>query len=450
MRVTRYALAGDLHIAYQVIGDGPRDLVFVTSWSSHVEIQWEEPFIAAFLARLGSLGRLLSYDKRGMGMSDPVIVTEATRIDEWLTDIDAILDAIGSRSAHLIGFGAGGPLSILYTATRPDRVETLVLLNAWARMRRSHDYSFGIDPDTEEPLIEMVLAAWGVSDGLAISAPSLAGDAGFRSWHRRHMRLSSSPGTMAAMQRMLFRTDVRSALPLVSCPTLVLHRRANAMVPVEHGRYIAERIESARFVELDGADHPYWAGNREEVLDEIEYFLTGGHSTGRSGRRLATVLVTDVVSSTEEMGRRGDADWESTLQRHDHIATRIVERHRGRRINTTGDGLLATFDSPSDALACACRLRQAISELGLHVRTGVHTGEVQEHGDDITGIAIVIAVRTAALAAADEVLTTSTVRELASGSAYRFDDRGTHDLKGIDRSWHLFSVRPLDDASDGG
>ena len=446
MPVTRYASAGDVHVAYQVVGGGPRDLVFVTSWSSHVEIQWEEPLIASFLTRLGSLGRLVTFDKRGVGMSDPFIVSDESTLEEWLADIDAVLDAIDSRSAHLIGFGAGGPLSVLYAAAKSERVASLVLINAWTRLRRADDHPFGIDPATEEELIELMVASWGVSDGLATSAPSLRGDVGFRSWHRRHLRLSSSPSTIASMQRMLFRTDVRGALPSVRCPTLVVHRRGNMMVPVEHGRHIAAHIPTAQLVELEGTDHPYWAGDSDEVLGEIELFLTGRRTTGTGDRVLATILFTDLVASTGEMGKRGDADWESTLGRHDLIVGRLVERFRGRRVNTTGDGMLAMFDSPSSALACACGIRRAVAELGLQVRAGIHTGEVQPHGVDVTGIAVVIAARVAAFAGAQQILATSTVRELTEGSAFVFEDRGPHELKGVVRPWHLFAVEPSNHA----
>jgi class 3 adenylate cyclase len=446
MPVTRYASAGDVQVAYQVVGAGRRDLVFVTSWSSHVEIQWEEPLIASFLTRLGSLGRLVLFDKRGVGMSDPFIVSDQSTLEEWVADIDAVLDAIGSRSAHLIGFGAGGPLSVLYTAVHPERVASLVLINAWTRLRRADDYPFGIDPSTEDALIELMVASWGVSDGLDTSAPSLTGDVGFRNWHRRHLRLSSSPSTIAAMQRMLFRTDVRDALPSVRCPTLVVHRRANVMVPVEHGRYIAARIPTAELVELEGADHPYWAGDSDEVLAEIEHFVAGRRTSGAGDRLLATVVFTDLVASTGEMGKRGDVDWESTLARHDRSVGRLVERFRGRLVNTTGDGMLALFDSPSAAVACTCGIRRTVAELGLQLRAGIHTGEVQRHGDDVTGIAVVIAARVAALAGAEQILATSTVRELAEGSAYSFEDIGPHDLKGIVRPWNLFTVEPLDPA----
>jgi class 3 adenylate cyclase len=437
---TRYAVVDGVHVAYQVLGDGPLDLVFVTSWVSHIEVQWEEPLIAAFLNQLASFGRLVLFDKRGMGMSDPVVVDERSSVDEWIADITAVMSATGTERAAIVGFGAGGPLSILFAATHPEAVTALVLINAWARLRRDRDHPFGLPMELEEPLLELLEAGWASTGAVDLSAPSLLSEPSFQRWHRRHLRLSASPGTAVATQRMLFRTDVREVLPSVRAPTLVLHRVDNQSVRIGHARHLAANIPNAELVELGGADHPYWAGDVGVLAGEIERFLTGAIRPVPADRTLATVLFTDLVDSTPELERRGDAHWRAVLDRHDQAVRHQIERFGGRLVKTTGDGVVAVFDAPSRAVRCACAIRDAVRALDLYVRVGVHTGEIEYQGDDIAGIAVHVAARVVAIAEPGEILATSTVCDLAAGSLISFHDRGTHTLKGVSSPWRLFSI----------
>jgi class 3 adenylate cyclase/alpha-beta hydrolase superfamily lysophospholipase len=438
---TRYARTADgVHVAYQVIGTGSSDLLFVTSWTSHLEVQWEEPLIASFLTRLASMGRLALYDKRGVGLSDPVVVDDQSLMGDWLPDIDAVLDAAGMDSASVIGFGAGGPLSSMYAASRPERVEKLVLVNAWARLRWSEDYPFGVRPDFELAMTELLAQGWGTGDGLATSAPSLASDDSFRTWHRRHLRAGSSPGSALAMQKMMNATDVRDSLSTITAPTLVIHRTEDQMVPIQHGQYLASHIAGAELVQVEGADHPYWSGNGEDLLEPIERFLTGSARPRRSNRSLATVMFTDIVSSTEQLHSSGDAGWRRTIERHDAALSHLVGRFAGTWVNTTGDGMVATFETPSEAVDCAVAIRSSARELSLDVRIALHTGEIERRETDITGIAVVIAARAVTVAQAGEILVTSTVRDLVSGSGAHFEERGMHDLKGLPTPWLLLAV----------
>lgn len=438
---TRYALTRDgVHVAYQVLGEPDPDLLFVTSWTSHLEVQWEEPLIAMFLTRLAAMGRLVLYDKRGVGLSDPVVVDDGSNMVDWLPDIDGVLDAAGVERAVVIGFGAGGPLSAMYAATRAERVEKLVLINAWARWRWAEDHPFGVRPGAEQAMIGRLEKGWGTGDGLATSAPSLARDESFRSWHRRHLRAGSSPGTALAMQKMMNSSDVREHLPLISAPTLVVHRTGNQMVPRAHGQHLARSIPNAELVEVAGADHPYWAGDAEDVLEPIERFLTGSARPRLTNRVLTTVMFTDVVSSSEHLQERGDAGWMRILERHDAEFSRLVERFGGAYVNTTGDGLVATFDAPSKALACALALRSAARDLGLEIRIALHTGEVERRGADVTGIAVVVAARVVTIAQVGEILATSTVGDMAAGGSFHFESRGLHSLKGLRDQWQVLAV----------
>lgn len=437
---TRYAVVDGQHVAYQVIGDGPLDLVFVTSWVSHIEVQWEEPLIASFLNQLASFRRVLLFDKRGMGMSDAVMIDERSSVDEWMMDITAVMSAAGSKQATIVGFGAGGPLSILFAATHPEAVTALVLINAWARLRRDRDHPFGLPTQLEEPLLDLLEATWASPEYVDPSAPSLVRDPSFQRWHRRHLRLSASPGTAVATQRMLFRTDVRDALPSIRAPTLVLHRVDNESVRIGHARHLAATIPYAELVELGGADHPYWAGDVGVLTGEIERFLTGSTRPVPTDRTLATVLITDLVDSTGQLEHQGDSAWRAILGRHDRTVRHQIERFGGQLVKTTGDGILAVFDAPSRAVRCACAIRDAVRALDLSVRVGVHTGEIEYQEHDIAGIAVHIAARLVALAAPGEILASSTVHDLTAGALVHFNDRGTHTLKGISTPWQLFTV----------
>jgi len=433
--ITRYAKTADgLHIAYQVVGAGPIDLVFVGTWFSHVDAQWEQPLVERFLRRLASFSRLILFDKRATGASDPVPLPILPTFEAWMDDIVAVVDAVGSDRVALLGDSAGGMLAALFAATYPDRTSSLVLSNtgprgAWVTGAR------GWQPEEME-------RTFGTEDGLAIelTAPSHAGDPSFRSWWARYQRLSSSPAMAAAVWRLYGEADVRAVLPAIRVPTLVLHRRDNRWVTVENGRYFASHIAGAKYVELDGADQWPWLGDAGALVDEIEEFLTGVKGGPEADRVLATVLFTDIVSSTDRAAELGDRRWRNLLDDHDQAVRRQLELYRGKKVKTTGDGALATFDGPARAVRCACAIRDAVRALGLDTRAGLHAGEVEVRGEDIGGIAVHTTARVSALAQPNEVLVSRTVVDLVAGSGIAFADRGEHELKGVPGAWRLYAV----------
>jgi len=434
---TRYADSDGVSIAYQVHGGGALDLVFVPGFVSHVELLWESPAVARFLNRLASFARLVVFDKRGQGLSDRP--GQPPTLEESMGDLRAVLDAAGCERPAVLGVSEGGPMSMLFAATYPERASALVLYGTYARMVASEDFEAGMSPAALDRLARMLREEWGGPVGLRHWAPSLSGDAEFERWWARLLRQGTSPAGAIALMELYREIDVRGALASIDVPALVVHRRDDMMVDIAQARFLAERIPGARLVELPGADHIPWAGDQDALLGEVEEFLTGSRRVREPERALATVLFTDIVGSTEIAARLGDRAWRELLERHDAVVRRQLAIHRGREVKTLGDGFLATFDGPARAIRCAAAIEAAVRELGLEVRAGVHSGEVELIGDDVGGMAVNIGARIGALADPGEVLVSSTVRELVVGSGLEFADRGTHELKGAPGEWRLFA-----------
>jgi class 3 adenylate cyclase len=437
---THYTRGKDGHVAYQVVGDGPFDVVLIPSWTTNVDAMWEEPTLARFLRRLGTFSRLLCFDKRGTGVSDPVPLAALPTLEQWNDDERAVMDAVGSQRAALIGVAEGGPMAMLFAATYPERTSALVLVNTFARLLRDADYGYGYPADRVPKVLARLEELWGIGGLVDLIAPSVAHDERFRRWYARYERLAIAPGAATAIYATIFEVDVRHVLPAIRVPTLVLHRSGDRHIRVGQGRYLAEHIPAAKYVELPGEDHLFFVGDTEAMLGEIEEFLTGTRSAPESDRVLATVLFTDIVGSTERAAALGDAGWRDLLRAHHEVVRRELERHRGREIGTTGDGFLATFDGPARAVRCAGAIAQAVQRLGIEVRAGLHTGEVEHVGENVAGIAVHTAARVAALAGPGDVFVSSTVKDLVAGSGLRFAERGAHALKGIPDEWRLFAV----------
>jgi class 3 adenylate cyclase len=437
---TRYTRSGDVNIAYQVVGDGPIDLVYVLGWVSHVDLIWEEPLSARFLERLASFSRLILFDKRGTGLSDRVPDADLPTLEQRMDDVRAVMDAAGVERAALLGLSEGVPMCLLFAATHPERTAALVLMGGYARRLWAEDYPFGAAREDYDAFLEDIHESWGGPVGLEVRAPSLAGDSVFRAWWATYLRMSASPGAALALTRMNGEIDVRRVLPTISVPTLVIHRTGDRSLPVEGSRYLAERIRGAKLAELPGDDHLPWIGDQDDILDEIEEFLTGVRRGPAPDRVLATILFTDVVGSTERAAALGDRGWRELLARHHALVRRELERWRGTEVDTAGDGFLATFDGPARAIRCACAARDAMRELGLEIRAGLHTGECEVLGLSVAGIAVHIGARVAALAGGGEVLVSSTVRDLVAGSGISFEERGEHELKGVPEKWRIYAV----------
>jgi pimeloyl-ACP methyl ester carboxylesterase len=435
---TRYAKNGDVNIAYQVASEGEVDLVFVPGWVSHVEYAWEEPSLAPFLERMAGFSRLILFDRRGTGLSDPV--ERLPTLEQRMDDLRSVMDAVGSERAFLFGISESGPMCALFAATYPERTAGLVLCNTFATGLRSDGYPWMLDAAGWSHFQRSVEAQWGTGITARIYAPSRAGDEAFeRSWGRFERR-AVSPGAMSKILGMCMDTDVRSVLPSIRVPTLVVHRTGDRATPVEGGRYLAEHIPGARLEEVKGVDHFPWVGNSDAILEEVEHFVTGRRHHAEPDRILATVLFTDIVDSTKQLTERGDRSWRELLGQF-YAALRVeIERYRGREIDTAGDGLFATFDGPARAIRCACATRQATAQLGVELRAGLHTGECDVVGDKVSGIAVHLGARVCAAAKPNEVLVSSTVKDLVAGSDLRFTDRGVHTLKGIPGDWHLYAA----------
>jgi pimeloyl-ACP methyl ester carboxylesterase len=446
---TEYAKSGEIGIAYQVVGEGDIDLVFAFPFVSHLDLIWESPLIAGFVERLSSFARVILFDRRGVGLSDPL--PGLATLEERMDDVRAVMDAAGSERAALLGASEGGTMCMLYAATYPDRVSALVLCGAMARSTWAEDYPWAPrKEDAEESLDQLLAPAWGQGASIDIFAPSMAEDPQAREFQARYERQAASPMRVRQYFEMFFDLDVRDVLPLIQAPTLVMHQRHDHAVNVRAGRYIAEQIPGSRFVELEGADHAPWVGpDRELALDEIEEFLTGVRPGPKADRVLATVLFTDIVDSTKLATEIGDSRWRELLERHQDLVRRHLERFRGREIKTTGDGFLATFDGPTSAVECAEAIVAGAPSLGIEVRAGMHTGEVELIGDDVGGIAVHVAARISALAEGSTVLVSRTVRDLVIGSGIEFDPCGRRALKGVPDEWEVYTVTatPLSSAA---
>jgi len=432
--VTRYAKSGDVHIAYQVFGEGPLNLVLAPPFVSNIENYWDEPDFSRWLLRLASYARVVMLDKRGTGMSNRV--SELPGLDERIDDLRAVMDAAGMEQAALLGMSEGGPLTALFAATYPERCRALVLYGTFAR--------FASWLPTEEALAEFlgyIDQAWGTGGSLPLFAPTRANDPSFQRWWGRFERLGASPAAASALMRMNSQIDISGILPTIRVPTLVIHRTEDVTINVEGGRYLAEHIPGARYLELPGTDHiPFVGDNAGEIADAIEEFLTGARAPVTVDRVLATVLFTDIVGSTEKAAALGDRRWRDLLDNHHATIRRNLVRFRGHEIKTTGDGILATFDGPARGVRCACAIADEIRPLGIEVRAGLHTGECEMIDDDVGGIAVHIGARVASFAGAGEVLVSSTVKDLVAGSGLRFGDRGSRSLKGVPGEWRIFAV----------
>lgn len=438
---TRYAKSGDLHIAYQLVGEGP-PLVVSDQWFSNVDAQWDFPPMRRLLRRLASFARIVLFDKRGMGLSDPVPMRAAPSLEEWMDDLRAVLDDAGiDQTAILCGVGATY-MGVLFAATYPERVRSLVIVNGYARMARTTDYEWGRSSEEIGEYVENVKRDWGKPGTMDLLAPSAAEDEEVRRAFARFERQWASPGAYAAFTTVREGNDVRHVLPAIRVPTLVIHRSGSRFAPLDGGRYIADQIPGARFVEVPGIDTYLWAGDIEPIVGEVEEFLTGSRHVPEMDRVLATVMFTDIVGSTKRAADIGDAAWKELLAQHDEFVRGELKRFRGNEVDTAGDGFLATFDGPARAVRAAEAIRDVVRGLGLEIRTGLHTGEVELAGDRVRGIAVHIGARVAATAAPGEVLVSSTVKDLVAGSGIEFDDRGSHSLKGVPGEWRLFAVQP--------
>jgi class 3 adenylate cyclase len=440
---TRYARSGQLHIAYQVHGAGDLDIVFISGWASHVVGMWEGRWLARPLSRLASFSRLIVFDKRGTGLSDPVPLRDLPSLEERVDDVRAVMDAAGSRRAALLAVNEGSAVALMFAALYPDRTAAVVLMNATARARQDAETPWGIPAEVIERRTTDMRNRWGTEppQGMrADLAPSLDDDPEFVRFWRHYQQLSASPGVAAALGRAAFTDDARPLLPLVQAPTLVLHRSGNRVLGPEHGVHLAKNIANARYLELPGDDHLWFAGDTDEVVDEVQEFLTGMRRRAPSERVLATVLFTDIADSTHQLATLGDRRWREVLEDHHALIRRQLDRFRGTEVKTTGDGMLARFDGPARAIRCACAIRDGVRSLGIEVRAGLHAGEIALQGNDVAGIAVHIGSRVTDLAQAGEVLVSSTVRELVAGSDIDFAERGEHELKGVPGRWRLYAV----------
>ncbi len=430
-------------MAYHVLGDGPIDLLAFNSGTNIWIDRDDEPHWSRFDRRLASFSRLIRFDPSGVGLSDPLVGEgSGPTIELWVQDALAVLDAVGSSQAALLGVSAGGLVAMLFAATCPERTSAQVLIHCWARMARDSDSPWGWPKDVLDRWVDTVpnpTSRGDAFDDLALSAPSLTGDVEFRSWWTRAGE-RSSPAIARAMDVLTMGSDIRAVLPLINTPTLVLHRIDNPMVPIGHGRYLAANIPGAELIELPGQDHIPFAGDTDALLDDIEEFLTGTRGTPNTDRTLATILFTDIVDSTKRAAGTGDRRWRELLDNHDRMTARQVRRFGGRPIKTTGDGILATFDGPARAIQSGLAICHGARQLGLEVRVGVHTGEVERRGDDVAGIGVHIAARVQAHAQAGEVWVSRTVTDLVTGSGITFHERGEHTLKGVPGAWQLFTV----------
>jgi pimeloyl-ACP methyl ester carboxylesterase len=431
---TRYARNGDVHVAYQIVGSGDLDLVLVPGFVSHVELQWADPRSARFLEGLASFSRLITFDKRGTGLSDPV--PGLPTLEERMEDLRAVLDAVGSERAALLGVSEGGPMSLLFAATYPERTTALVLYGTFAKGLADTEHPAAL-PEEQFDRVIAAVDAWGEGRSIDLLGPSFVEveDIAHRVWGAFE-RMAASPGMARACVQAWREVDLTGVLPAITAPTLVLHRTGD-FFPIGEARYLAEHIAGARFAEVPGSDHLPWLGDTGSILAEIEEFLTGERHEVRADRILATVLFTDVVGSTKRAAEVGDEAWRDLRERHDALVRKQLAYFRGREVKSMGDGFLATFDGPARAVRCARSIVRLMPELGIEVRAGVHTGECDVTGDDIGGIAVHIGARVGALAAAGEVLVSSTVRDLVVGSGLVFDDRGLHELKGVPGEWAL-------------
>jgi class 3 adenylate cyclase/pimeloyl-ACP methyl ester carboxylesterase len=438
---TRYAKSSDVHIAYQVVGDGPLDLILIQGFISHLEHQWEDPSLARFLDHLAAFCRLIVFDKRGTGLSDRVADNALPTLEQRMDDVRAVMDAAGSTSAALFGISEGGPMAALFAATYPMRTSALIMYGSYAKWIRDAEYPWAPTREDHEAAFKAYEEHWGRPIGLKVFAPSVASDERWRQWWAQYLRLSASPGAGVTLYRMNVEIDIRPILQTIRVPTLILHRIGDRLMNPGGARYMAGQIPGAKYLELPGIDHIPWIGEIDVLLAEVQEFVTGVRPPSEVDRILATVLFVDIVGSTERAAALGDARWRDLMDNYQQQVGKEVARLGGRVINTAGDGVFASFDGPARAIRCACAVRDAVAALGLMIRSGLHTGECEIDGDKIAGIAVHIGARVAAHAGPGEILLSSTVKDLVAGSGLRFVDRGSHTLKGVSGRWRLFAVQ---------
>jgi class 3 adenylate cyclase/alpha-beta hydrolase superfamily lysophospholipase len=438
---TRYADSDGTNIAYQVSGDGPLDMLFVSGLITQIEHLWEAPANRRFLERLTDIGRLIMFDSRGTGLSERVI--DGYSVEQEARDAIAVLDAAGSERAAVLTYAQGGLVGALLAADHPDRIGALIMYASVARTSWAPDYTWALKVEERERLARQGIAGWGTPNKQAMAqwAPSMEDDPALVSWFARMQRLAASPSEALTIAGAMVDADVREALPRVTVPTLVMHRPNERMWDVRHSRYLAENIPGARYVELDGADSFPFVGDQDAIAEEIEVFLTGGRSGGEVARALMTVMFTDIVDATARAARLGDGRWRDLLATHDGQVRAELARYGGREVKTVGDGFLAVFDGPpTRALRCGLALTRAAEDLGIELRVGMHTGECELIGDDVGGMAVHIAARVADLAGGGEVLVSGTVSGTVVGGPFRFEDRGFHELKGVPGRWPVFAL----------
>ena len=435
-----YAPLGDAQIAYQVVGDGPLDLVLSWGSFSNADVDWDEPGAARFYRKLASFCRLIRYDRRGTAGSDRLSLQAMPPWEEYVEELVAVMDTVGSEQAAVMGVFDGGPMAALFAATKPERTRALILANTSARFVASDDYPIGLPPEMLDQIAEMMEQTWGTEAQAQLQVPSQADNADFRRWYARYLRTIATPTAVAAFFRALVASDARSILTSIHVPTLVLHRTNYALLPIDHGHYLADQIEGARFVALPGADAPLIWEHADLVVDSVRRFLTGAHEPPDTDRVLATILFTDIVDSTRLARELGDRLWRDLLDQHNQIASRQLELSQGTLVKSTGDGILATFDGPGRAIRCARALRDKLHSIGLPIRAGIHTGEIETHHADISGITVNIASRVMDSAQPEQILVSRTVRDLIAGSDIPLHDHGTHQLKGINEPWQLFTL----------
>jgi class 3 adenylate cyclase len=437
--VARYARSGDIHIAYVVMGEGqPIDVMWIPPWISQVEYLWSERSLERFAQKLNRFARLITFDRRGSGLSDPF--WGAPTLEDQMDDLIAVMDAAGSERVALVGTLEGGPMAATFAATHPDRVSALVLYATFARATWAPGYEFAWPAELRDHAMDQQVEHWGEGRVVAGVAPSEASDPTFIEWGGRLERLAASPATIRRIMDLIGEFDVRDVLPSIRVPTLVMHRKGDAFIKIEHSRYIAEHIPGARYVELEGTDNMFSLGDSDALLGEIEEHFTGARHEHEPDRMLATVLFTDICDSTRRAAEMGDRGWRFLLERHDALFRQALERHRGREVKRTGDGFLATFDGPARAIRCAASVSEAMGSLGLEVRAGLHTGELEVMDGDLGGLAVHIAARVLDRASPSEVLVSGTVKDLVVGSGIGFEDRGEHELRGVPGEWRLYAV----------
>jgi class 3 adenylate cyclase len=437
----RYARNGDVSIAYSVsesLHPDPVDLVFVTGFTSHLEVAAESPLVRSFFDRLTTFARVISWDKREQGLSDRL--GQPPTLEQGMDDLRAVVDAAGCQRAALFGISEGGPLSVLFAASFPERVTHLILYGTYARITQADDFPAGVPRALMEQWLEGVVSDWGGPVGIGLFAPSMASDQEFASWWAHLLRSGTSPRSALELMRMYLDLDVRSALPAITAPTMIIHRAEDRLVRAPLSRALADGIPHARYVELPGEDHLVFTGDQDAILDEVEEFVTGTWAERAPERVLATVLFTDIVDSTAQAAASGDRDWRRLLERHDELVRRQLTRFRGQEVKHTGDGFLASFDGPGRAVQCAAAIADQVRGLGLEVRAGVHTGECEFRDGDLAGMAVHIGARVGAAAGPGEVLVSSTVKDLVVGSGLTFEDRGVARLKGVPDEWRLYAL----------